>query len=136
MIFVDAGAWIGLFNEDDQFHKKAMARWRKLTKSSPPLVTSNFVFGETMTFLARQCSYDYAVRQGRRILGLPGLTLLRPAEQEELTALDLMTKWADQEIGFVDCLSFALMRRYRIKVAFTFDRHFDLAGFEIFQSVR
>jgi predicted nucleic acid-binding protein len=37
----------------------------------------------------------------------------------------------DQSIGFVDCLSFALMRRHRIPAAFTFDRHFELAGFPL-----
>jgi predicted nucleic acid-binding protein len=34
---------------------------------------------------------------------------------------------------FVDCLSFALMRRHRIKTAFAFDRHFEIAGFKLLE---
>jgi predicted nucleic acid-binding protein len=131
MIFVDTGAWIGLYNEDDQYHAEAKARWKAIPRPGTRLVTSNFVFAEAITFLARECNYDFAARQGRRMMTMPGLDFLRPAEQEEQAALEIMGKFADQEIGYVDCLSFALMRRYRIKTAFAFDRHFEMAGFEI-----
>lgn len=31
---------------------------------------------------------------------------------------------------FIDCISFVLMRSRRIKRVFSFDRHFDAAGFQ------
>ena len=37
---------------------------------------------------------------------------------------------ADQEVSFTDCVSFALMREAGIRRAFSFDRHFDLLGFQ------
>lgn len=48
-----------------------------------------------------------------------------------LAALEQFTKLADQRVSFTDCVSFALMRRHRVRHAFTFDRHFEAAGFEI-----
>jgi len=42
-----------------------------------------------------------------------------------------MRKYADKEISFTDCVSFAIMRRVGIRTAFTFDRHFRDAGFQI-----
>lgn len=45
-------------------------------------------------------------------------------------ALAVMRKFADQSISFTDCVSFALMRRERMKIAFSFDKHFSIAGFD------
>jgi len=41
-----------------------------------------------------------------------------------------MCKYADQRISFIDCVSFAILRRHRIRTTFTFDRRFKLARFE------
>jgi predicted nucleic acid-binding protein len=38
---------------------------------------------------------------------------------------------ADQRVQFADCVSFVMMRRYRPKRVFGFDRHFAMAGFEL-----
>jgi hypothetical protein len=57
---------------------------------------------------------------------------LRSDAEDGLAALDLFARFADQKVGFTDCASFALMRRHRLSRAFTFDRHFLAAGFEVF----
>ena len=63
--------------------------------------------------------------------GSERLTLLRPTHDEELRALDLFEKYADQQVSFTDCVSYALMHKRRIDRAFSFDRHFALAGFQL-----
>jgi len=40
-------------------------------------------------------------------------------------------KYRDHELSFTDCTSFAAMRKYGIREAFTFDEDFSKAGFEI-----
>ncbi len=50
--------------------------------------------------------------------------VLRPDQDDETSAVSFLRKYADQRIGFTDCISFALMRARRIRRAFTFDRHF------------
>ena len=42
-----------------------------------------------------------------------------------------MRKYADQNITFTDCVSFAIMTRHKIRTVFTFDRHFRVAGFDV-----
>jgi predicted nucleic acid-binding protein len=59
------------------------------------------------------------------------LTILRPDPDDEGRAVELLEKFADQKLSFTDAVSFALMRRHRLARAFTFDRHFARAGFEI-----
>jgi predicted nucleic acid-binding protein len=57
------------------------------------------------------------------------LEILRPAREDEMAALDLFEKFADQEVSFTDCISFVLMRKHQIKRVFSFDRHFRHVGF-------
>ncbi len=42
-----------------------------------------------------------------------------------------MEQFADQAIGYTDCVSFVLMRKHRFERVFGFDRHFRVAGFEL-----
>ena len=46
-----------------------------------------------------------------------------------MAALERMHKLADQKVGFTDAISFVLMSRHGLTTAFTFDRHFEDAGF-------
>lgn len=89
------------------------------------------MINETLTLLARRASYAFAAERARNIFHSMDLQIFRPGPAEELEAAELLEKYADQKISFADCLSFALMRQAKIKRAFTFDRHFERAGFEI-----
>ena len=44
-------------------------------------------------------------------------------------------KYADQKISFTDCLSFIVMQQKNIQKVFTFDKHFEYAGFRIIPSL-
>jgi predicted nucleic acid-binding protein len=131
MIFVDTGAWVARFSRRDQYHGRAATIWAKLQASNERIVTSDSVFAETISLLGRKISPVAAVEAGRFLHGWNNLTILRATRDDESAALDMLGKFADQSIGFVDCLSFVFMRRHRIATAFTFDRHFELAGFPL-----
>jgi predicted nucleic acid-binding protein len=130
VIFVDTGAFLARFIARDQFHKKALSVWRRIEKGGDRCFTSNFVLDETFTLLARRASYAFAAERARSLLSSRVLVVLRPEKDDELGALDLFEKLADQSVSYTDCVSFALMRRAGIRRAFSFDRHFDLLGFE------
>jgi hypothetical protein len=131
MIFVDTGAWVARFSRRDQYHKPAAKTWAKLEASGEQVVTSDSVVAETISLLGRNTGPKAAVQAGRFLHNWNELIVLRATREDEEAALELLGKFADQSIGFVDCLSFALMRRYRIPMAFSFDRHFTLAGFQL-----
>jgi predicted nucleic acid-binding protein len=58
----------------------------------------------------------------------------RPVEQtDELEALTAFERYAGQEVSFTDCVSFVLMRKHGSRKAFSYDRHFALAGFEFWR---
>ncbi|MBI4669773.1 MAG: PIN domain-containing protein [Elusimicrobia bacterium] len=131
MIFIDTGAFIGRYMAGDQYHDKASHAWDKLEKNHQRLFTSNLVIVETATLLTRQAGYGFAAQRVRNILDSRVIQILRPAEPQEREAIELLEKYADQRASFSDCLSFVLMRQTKIKTAFTFDEHFERAGFEI-----
>ncbi len=131
MIFLDTGAFLGTYIERDQYHHQALAAWQELKTSTWRCFTSNFVLDETFSLLARRASYRFAAGRARDLLTSGVLEILRPDQETELQALDYFEKFADQQVSFTDCTSFALMKRQRIQRAFAFDRHFALAGFEL-----
>lgn len=131
MIYVDTGAFLARYVAADQYHRAAARGWKRLERSPGGLFTSSFVVDETLTLLARRTTYAFAAARADAIYGSRVLTILRPDAVDESAAVELFRKFADQRVSFTDCVSFALMRRHRLKKAFTFDRHFENAGFEV-----
>jgi len=131
VIYVDSGAFLARFIERDQFHHQATDAWQRLEQLGWKCLTSNFVLDETITLLGRWTSYEFASNRARGLLTSQRLEILRPEAADELEALELFEKMADQAVSFTDCVSFALMRKRRIERAFSFDRHFALAGFTL-----
>lgn len=131
MIFIDTGALVARYLQADQYHARAERVWKQIERLRTPVVTSNFVLDEVLTFLARRTGSAFAASRVRTIFESSAFEILRPDLSIETEALALFEKFADQSVSFTDAVSFALMRRRRIQRAFTFDRHFALAGFEV-----
>ena len=131
MIFIDTGPFLGRHVARDQYHETAVAGFSRLEADRLPIVTSNFVLDETFTLLGRVAGHRFAAARARAIYGSEALTILRPGREEEIEALDLFEKFADQGVSYTDCISFVLMRRNRIRRVFTFDQHFARAGFDV-----
>ena len=134
MIFIDTGPWIARYLSRDQHHDAAVADWARLSEIGEPLFTSSFVLDEAFTLLARRADYRFAAERARSIYASSVLTILRPERDDEIAAPGSFEKLADQRVSFTDCVSFALMRRHKIRRAFTYDRHFASAGFDVWGS--
>ena len=130
MIFIDTGAFLARHIERDQHHHRARKAWRRLAAGEERCLTTNFVLDETFTLLARRAGYRFAAERARSIYTSRAVIILRPGEEEEFQAIELFERYADQEVSLTDCVSFVLMKRAGIKRAFTFDRHFEDAGFQ------
>ena len=131
MIFIDAGAFIAYAIAPDEHHEAVSAAWDRLIEERLRPFTSNLVLSEAFSLIARRGGYEVALRRAREVYSSRTLVILRPDLDDEMRALAFFEKYADQEISFTDAVSFALMRRHHIEHAFTFDRHFELAGFRL-----
>ena len=131
MIFIDTEAFLARYLSKDQHHRSAVVAWEELGSKRENCVTSNFVLDETFTLLGRRAGYGFAVQRAKNIYASQALTICRPGKVDEIKALQFFSKYADQHVSFTDCISFVLMKREKINRVFSFDRHFELAGFHI-----
>jgi len=131
VIFIDTGAFLARFLSHDQYHPNAVAVWEQLRSNRESCLTSNFVLDETFTLLGRRAGYGFAVQRAKNIYASQALTIFRPDREDEINALQFFSKYADQHLSFTDCISFVLMKREKINRVFSFDRHFELAGFHL-----
>ncbi len=132
MTFIDTGAFLARYLQRDQFHDRALEAWQELENAvSEDCFTSNFVLDETFTLLGRHADYRFAADRAGHILASQTLRILRPDSDDEFLAIELFEKYADQRVSFTDCVSFVLINRYRLDRVFSFDRHFERAGFRI-----
>ena len=129
MIFVDTGPFLARYLANDEHHAEARAGFARLESERLPLATSSHVLDETITLLGRWAGHAFAAKRARSLLASRVLRVIRATADEELEAVSLFERYADQRVSFTDAVSFALMRRHGIRDAFTFDRHFALAGF-------
>ena len=132
MIYIDTGAFLARHLSKDQYHHQANAFWDSIRKKSETCVTSNFVLDETFTLLGRRAGYSFAAQRARNIYASELLNILRPSREEELKAIGFFEKYSDHHLSFTDCVSFVLMKNRKIKRVFTFDHHFQLAGFQLY----
>jgi len=131
MIFVDTGAFVGRYISRDQHHEVAVRYWGEISRRRLRLCTSSFVLDETFTLLGRIAGRGFAAERARNIYASRVLRVLRPDDEVESHALEFFTKFADKNVSFTDCVSFALMKRERVRRAFTFDGHFSYAGLTV-----
>ena len=130
-LFVDTSAWYALVDKKDPDHPAAVFFFRNNKIS---LLTTNFIFDETVTLLRRRLGWIVAVDFGRRLKDSGFTTLMAVRREDEEKAWELFIKYKDQEFSYTDCTSFAVMGAFRIKAAFSFDSHFKTMNYQVFPS--
>jgi predicted nucleic acid-binding protein len=95
------------------------------------LHTSVPIVIETFTFLDRNANRDVALSWKESIYK-PGTVNILPCQLRDLERSWEFFRRADlHKLSAVDATSFAIMRRARIRLAFTFDHHFAVVGFRL-----
>lgn len=129
--FVDSGAWIALALTRDPLHQQAREQWDALRGAAAKLHTSIPVVIETFTFLQRNANRDVALTW-RDSIYAPGIVKILPCELRDLEqSWEYFRGRALHKLSAVDATSFAIMKRAKIRLAFTFDHHFAVAGFSL-----
>jgi uncharacterized protein len=130
-VFVDSGAWIALAAARDPLHGRAREQWDRLQSAGAKLHTSVPVVIETFTFLDRNANRDVALAWKQSLYKLGTVEIL-PCELHDLEQSWEYFRRADlHKLSAVDATNFAIMRRLRIRLAYTFDHHFVVVGFRI-----
>lgn len=126
-LFVDTSAYFALNSDDDERHQRALAvgaaDYRRL-------YTTNYIIAETHALLlrrlGRRVAVQFFVEHDRE-----SIEVVRVDEIDEARALEIIVSHDDKDYTLTDATSFAVMERFGITTAFTFDRHFAQYGFTV-----
>jgi uncharacterized protein len=130
-VFVDSGAWIALALSRDPLHAQARQQWDLLHGAGAKLHTSVPVVIETFTFLDRNANRDVALTWKDAVYKA-GTVQILPCELRDLErSWDYFRRPELHKLSAVDATSFAIMKRARIRLAYSFDYHFAVIGFRL-----
>jgi len=128
-IFVDTSAWIALVDKDDSHHKEAASSYPSLLKNHRNLITSNFVIAETYIIILNELGHKLAIDFLEKLKASPRILKIYSNEDIEEEAEPILVKYSDQDFSYTDAISFVIMKRQKIRKAFSFDKHIVIAGF-------
>lgn len=128
-VFLDTVGLLALWDVADQWHAPAEEAFADLAAAKIPLVTTSLILLECGNAAARKPYRNDVVRL-RSALFARG-DVLEPTSEEIEVAWTAYQKHETGRAGIVDQTSFVVMRRLGIRKAFTNDKHFQAAGFEI-----
>ena len=129
-VFIDTSALVALTDSKDRNHTMAEKRFRTLARGRRSLVTSTYVFDETITLIRMRIGHAVAVKVGEALMRSQWCRMIEVYEDIRGSAWNLFVRYSDQMFSFTDCTSFALMQSMGINEAFTYDRgDFLAAGF-------
>lgn len=123
-IFVDTSAFYGLADRSDRRHAEAQVLY-DANAGFERFYTSDLVMAETWLLIRGRLGRQAAMKWWAGIR--TGIVAVVPACEADLEAAwRIAQRYGDQNLSLVDCVSFALMERLGIDVAFAFDHHFGL----------
>jgi uncharacterized protein len=125
-VFADSGFYVALLNPRDQLHAAAIP-WMQRTDLK--MITSEFVLLEVGNKLSEPPLRGLFSSFLDRVRREPSIRLVRASQGLFNDAAELYRKRPDKAWSLVDCSSFILMQRFRLKDALTPDHHYEQAGF-------
>ncbi len=129
-VFLDTGGLITLLNKDQEDHQVALKLFENFISNGFKLYTTSFVLEELVTLV--RCREKTPVTEIFKFLHnlyINDLDVIEIGRDRFSNALILMHKFSDHFFSMTDCVSFVVMKEFKIKDAFTTDKHFTIAGF-------
>lgn len=130
-VFLDTAGLIALLNRDDFHHESAHQLFGSFGSTARHLVTTNLVLAELGNSLARTALREDVVWLIRQLHKHPGSEVIHIDASQFDAGVDLYLHRSDKTWGLIDCISFVVMKSEGLADAFTSDKHFKQAGFQL-----
>ncbi len=119
---LDTGFLLAVIDEDDDLHEACAVAMRTEIKPLLPDV----VLPELAYLILRELSYS-ALTKFLRAVSAGELTVVQTTSEDLERAADILDKYADSKVDFVDCVIAAMAERLKLERILTVDRrHFGL----------
>ena len=126
-IFLDTLFVVGLVNRRDQYHRQAIELSEQLEGSS--FLTTDVMLLEIGNALAKGYKQE-SIKIINEFLQSEDTEIIHLNPVLFQQAFKLYQTRHDKKWGFIDCVSFVVMKEKGILQALTFDKHFTQAGFQ------
>ena len=120
-VFADSNYFVALFYPHDALHHQATIHANSIAKDNLHIITSSFVFLETVTVLSQRAGRAVSREAGLYLRNNPFVTLLHIDEALGEKAWRIFQNTQDKNISFVDCSTIAVMQAEHITTLLTFD---------------
>ena len=131
-VLVDTSALLALSRKRDQYHARAVGLAERHLASGGQYVGTTLILSELYSHLLYLRDAAPARAALLALLDDPMHEWLEVgAELVRDGVTNWLTRFADQRFSLVDAVSFEVMRREKITHAFAFDRHFEVAGYNL-----
>ncbi len=126
-IFLDTSFVVAIINNDDQFHKESLDLEKDLKSYATVWITEAILIeiGNTFSKSNKSPVSDFI----QYCYVSPQIHVVNTDEGLLRQALDLF-RYTDKDWSLTDCISFVVMRREGINIAYSSDHHFEQAGFQ------
>ena len=111
-----------MVDESDPDHDRA-SEW--FTRNRIPLITTDYIFDETLTLIRTSLGHRQAVKFAEKLLASRLAQLISVTEEDKERAWKLFQRYDDKVLSFTDCTSFAVMERLGLDTAFAVDHDFE-----------
>ena len=128
-LFVDTSAWYPAVVRSHPDHAGVAEAMTERVSRGVRIVTTNLIVSETHALLLHRVGRSAALQFVQAVRESPNLVVDSSAELERDAILQWLVKFADQDFSLTDAVSFAVMKRRKIREALTLDAHFAAAGF-------
>lgn len=127
-VFIDSSAYFAANDPRDDNHAAAVATARRLVQDRAQIYTTNFIIAETHTLLLTRRNRDVAAQVLAR-LDASDTRIVRATEADERRAREIIRQYVDKDFSLIDTISFAVMERLHLRLAWTYHAHFAQFGF-------
>src|SRR5665213_2383295 len=126
--FNDSSAYLALLDRRDEHHAEAVAILTALAAGRYRSFTTSTIVIEAHALILANLGGDQA-RQFLRTIAASDTRIVQVRARDEAAARDLLFRYTDKEWSFTDAISFVVMERLGMRLAFTFDDDFSQYGF-------
>lgn len=128
-VFVDTSAFAAFYLDREQHHREATATAAMLARQGRDMLTTNCVAIETHAFILSRAGRS-AAREALLEIDT-AIAVVRASEADEAAGRAILDQYADKDFSLTDAISFAVMDRLGLRMAFAFDRHFAQYGLDV-----
>lgn len=127
-VFNDSSAYLALLDRRDEHHAEAVTILTALVAGRYRAFTTSTIVIEAHALILANLGGDQA-RQFLRGIEASETRVVQVRARDEASARQLLFRYTDKTWSFTDAISFVVMERLGMRLAFTFDEDFAQYGF-------